>query len=328
MTQTLNIAIIGCGDMGKLHAEALQNLPHVKIFACYDLDAKKASSFAEKFRIANVATDPSHIFNDPTIHAVYIASTTNSHLSLFREAVKSGKHLFMEKPLALTLAEADEIFRLSKQSTAIMMTGFKFQFYTLLQKARELVPHPFMVSVQIMDDPWPVDFWANQKDKGGGNVISQGVHGTDLLRFLIGAEPESVFGVAKNFHQPTGVIDNLSATFRFENGVAGSLIVGDCGTAPKVSKFLVQIFGKQGTLTLTDRLTSLYFKPVQENEVLEFHGTEDGIFNENKIFVDLLTGNMHLYPTIYDGFMAQAMIDAAIQSSQQNQVIKINLNKI
>jgi polar amino acid transport system substrate-binding protein len=198
------------------------------------------------------------------------------------------------------------------------MTAFKFRFYAMIQKAHQLIPDPFMASIHIIDDPWSPDFWANQPDKGGGNVISQGVHGTDLLRYLIGSEPELVFGVANNYHQPTGVIDNLSATFRFKNGAAGNLIVADCGTAPLVSKFMVQLSGRQGTITLVDRLTDLYFKPINKKEVMQFHGDEDGIFQENKIFLDAILGNEHNYPTIWDGFVAQAMIDAAIRSSRQN----------
>ena len=309
--------------MGVIHAESLEKIPAAKLYACCDLNERKGQSFSERFRIRYVNSNPAEIFNDPKIDAVYIVSTTNSHLSLFRHAVKSDKHILIEKPLALSGEQAYKIYQLSQQSQAILMTAFKFRFYSMIEKAHQLIPDPFMVSVHIIDDPWSPDFWANQPEKGGGNVISQGVHGTDLLRYVIGSEPELVFGVAKNYHQSTGVIDNLSATFRFKNGAAGILVVGDCGTAPLVSKFMVQISGRQGTITLVDRLTDLYFKPMHENEVIHFHGEEDGIFEENKIFIDAILRNESNYPTIWDGYVAQAMIDAAIRSCHKNEVVHV-----
>lgn len=318
-----NIAIIGCGDMGILHVEVLQKIPAAKLSACCDLNEAKTRSFSERFHIPTITSNPEDIFKDPKIDAVYIATTTDSHLDLFRQAVRSAKHILIEKPLALSAEDAEEIYQLSQHSQSIMMTAFKFRFYSMVQQAHRLVPDPFMASVHILDDPWSPDFWANQPDKGGGNVISQGVHGADVLRYLIGAEPESVFGVAKNYHQPTGVIDNLAATFRFSNGAAGNLMVGDCGTAPLVSKFMVQLSGKQGTITLVDRLTDLYFKPTHEKEVIHVHGEEDGIVQENKSFIDAIRGNECNYPTIGDGYVAQAMIEKAIRSSQKNKAVEV-----
>jgi len=317
----IQIAIIGCGEMGMLHAESLQKLPNASLDACFDINEKKAQSFRERFNVRYVASNPGEIFEDSKIDAVYIASTTDSHLSLFRQAVKSGKHILVEKPLALSAEQAYEIYQLSLQSKSILMTAFKFRFYSMIQKARQLIHDPIMATIHIIDDPWSSDFWANQPNKGGGNVISQGVHGTDLLRFLIDAEPELVFGIAKNYHQPTEVIDNLSATFRFKNDSAGNLVVGDCGTAPLVSKFMVQLSGRQGTIILIDRLTELYFKPMHEKQIIHFQGEADGIFQENKNFIDAILGDECDYPTIWDGFVAQAMIDSAIRSSHQNKAV-------
>ncbi|UCE07908.1 MAG: Gfo/Idh/MocA family oxidoreductase [bacterium] len=319
----INIAIIGCGEMGVLHAESLQKIPAANLYACCDLKERKSQSFAQRFRIRHVTSNPGEIFEDSKTDAIYITSTTDSHLSLFRHAAKSAKHILVEKPLALSAEHALEMYQISKQTPSIMMTAFKFRFYGMIQKAHQIMPDPFMISVHIIDDPWTQEFWANQPDKGGGNVVSQGVHGADLLRFLIGSEPEQVFGVANNYHQRTGVIDNLAATFRFKNGAAGNLMVGDCGTAPFVSKFMVQLSGKQGTITLVDRLTDLHLKPMNEKQINHFHGEEDGIFEENKIFIDAILGSEDDYPTIWDGFVAQAMIDAAIRSSQRNKAVSV-----
>jgi len=69
--------------------------------------------------------------------------------------------------------------------------------------------------------------WANDPVKGGGNVISQGCHSCDILRFVAGAEPLEVYAAGGNYYQGTGVVDNLCAVFRFDNGAAGSWVQGD-----------------------------------------------------------------------------------------------------
>ena len=68
----INIAIIGCGDMGVIHAESLEKIPAAKLYACCDLNERKGQSFSERFRIRYVNSNPAEIFNDPKIDAVYI----------------------------------------------------------------------------------------------------------------------------------------------------------------------------------------------------------------------------------------------------------------
>ena len=310
--------------MGKTHASSLSNDGNVTLLMCCDTNPQKAKDLKNTYHIEQITSDAGHLITHPDIDVVYITSTTNSHFDLFSLAVKHKKHILIEKPLALTAAESYKFYQLAKNTSAVCMSGFKFRFYSLVKKAKQLIPNPYMVQVQIIDDPWPADFWANDPKLGGGNVISQGVHGTDLLRFFIADEPRSVFAAGANYHQPTGVIDNISATFQFKNGTAASLMVGDCGTLPVSSKFSVQIFGSQGSIFINNRLTKLYYKPANSSNVEEFTGSEDGFEQENKEFLEAVRKNQTAPCTIFDGFMAQEMIDAAIRSLDTNTLQTIN----
>lgn len=315
----INAALLGCGEMGRLHADCLAQLSGIRIHTCCDIDESRALAFREKYNAVVATTEPQSIWQDENIHLVYITTPTNSHNTLCLTAIASGKHLMIEKPIALAASEAHEIYTTAKRAGLIAMVGLKFRFYEMVQKARALVPSPFLVSVQVMDDPWPPDFWANDPQQGGGNVISQGIHGADLLRFFAGADPEQVFAVGANYHQPTGVVDNLSATFRFANGVAGSLIVGDCGQPPQLSKFMAQLHGPEGSVLLTDRLTRLQFKPRGSTEVLTYRGEENGVLEENRALLKALRGEAPVAATLWDGYVAQAMIEAGIRSSKNRQ---------
>jgi myo-inositol 2-dehydrogenase / D-chiro-inositol 1-dehydrogenase len=312
----INAAIIGCGEMGRLHADCIAQLSGIRIYACCDIDESRALAFREKYGAVFTTTQPQRIWQDANIHLVYVTTPTNSHKALCLAAIASGKPLMIEKPITLAAPEAYQIYAAAKRARLIAMVGLKFRFYEMVQKARALISAPFLVSVQVMDDPWPPDFWANDHQQGGGNVISQGIHGADLLRFFAGADPELVFAVGANYHQPTGVVDNLSATFRFQNGVAGNLVVGDCGQPPLLSKFMAQLHGPEGSVLLTDRLTHLQFKPRSSSEIITYRGEENGILEENRALLKALRGEAPVAAALWDGYLAQAMIEAGIRSAQ------------
>lgn len=319
----LNAAILGCGEMGKTHAECIQNIEDINLIACCDSDLLKAKNLQEQYQVKIATEEVMTIFNNPDIAVVYITTPTDSHLPLCLSAIHNGKHVFIEKPLAVKIDEAFRIHQEAENTKKVVMVGLKFRFYSMIQKARQLMPNPFMVTVQVLDNPWLSDFWANDPVLGGGNVISQGVHGSDLLRFLANSDPVQVFASGANYHQTTGVIDNLAATFSFKNGVAGSLVVGDTGQPPLLGKFCVQIFGSEGTLILTERLTHLEFHSRNSNEIFTFIGCEDGFLEENRAFVKAIKESHLIYSTTWDGFVAQAMIDSAIRTLSSKQAEQV-----
>lgn len=321
----LNAAIIGCGDMGRMHAQCLQQIDGVNPYAFCDTDLSRAQSLQRQYGGRYAAADPEKVIRDDQVDVVYIATHTASHAHLCAMAARAGKHLLIEKPVALTAMEAWRMDEVVQQNGIKAMVGMKFRFYTMAQKIRRMIPSPYTISVQVTDDPWPADFWANDPLLGGGHVISQGVHGTDLLHFLAGSEPQSVFAAGANYHQPTRVMDHLSAVFRFANNTAGAFLATDSGRPPGIGKFLVQVFGKEGSAVLADRLTRLSFRDPQTGRQIEYNGDEDGFMEENRAFVRWLHGETVAVPSVRDGCIAQAMIDTAIRSAHEGVALPINL---
>ncbi len=325
-TTQINIAMIGCGEMGRMHSACLSQMESVRLLWFCDTTLSQAASLADRYPEGRPTIRVEDVFADSRVHAVYIATQTDSHKQLCLAAAQAHKPVLVEKPITLSSTDTLEVVRAFQQMQLPAMVGFKFRFYSLIQRARELVPEPYMIHVQVMDDPWPPEFWANDPAKGGGHVISQGIHGADLLRFLSGSEPLSVFAAGKNYHQPTGVIDHVSATFRFANEAAGTLIVGDSGQPPGMGKFLVQLFGREGVAVLNDRLTRLAFHPAGQGAVQYLQGEEDGFINENRAFIRLLRGQAAADSSLYEGFLSQLMIDAALASVISQQVVSLVSN--
>ncbi|NLP09405.1 Gfo/Idh/MocA family oxidoreductase [bacterium] len=314
----INVAMIGCGEMGRVHSACLSQMESVRLLWFCDTTLSQALSLAERYPEGRPTTSAEEVFADPRVHAVYITTQTDSHKQLCLAAARAHKPVLVEKPVTLCSAGTLEVARAFQQARLPAMVGFKFRFYSLVQRARTLVPEPYLIHVQVMDDPWPLDFWANDPAKGGGHVISQGIHGADLLRFLSGSEPLSVFAVGKNYHQPTGVIDHVSAIFRFANDAAGTLNIGDSGQPPGMGKFLVQMFGREGVVVLSDRLTRLAFHPSDRGEIRYLQGEEDGFINENRAFIQLLSGPAASESSLYEGYLSQVMIDGALTSAQNH----------
>jgi predicted dehydrogenase len=322
----LNAAIIGCGDMGRMHAECLQQIEQINLYALCDSDIQRARALQQKYGSPLISSHAEELICDDHVQVVYITTHTASHKSLCLLAAQSGKHLMIEKPLALTAADAWQIEQAVRASGVKAMVGMKFRFYAMAKKIRTLIPAPHMICVQVTDDPWPADFWANDPLLGGGHVISQGVHGTDLIRFLAGSDPISAYAIGANYHQPTNVVDNLHAVFRFANNTAGSLLATDFGQPPGIGKFLVQVYGKEGSVVLSDRLTHLAFHDRQAGRQFHFEGAEDGFVEENRAFAQMLLGQDTAVSTVRDGCIAQAMIDAALDSARSGSVQPIQLN--
>ena len=313
MANSLRGALIGCGAIGKTFSEAIALDDRMKIVAFCSRNKAKADAYRDAYGGEYSTTDATVMFADPSIDAVYITTWHDSHAELCIRAARAGKHIMVEKPLALTVEECLAIGRAVRENNVKLMVAFKLRYYDLVLKARELIPQPILVTMQMMDNRWPDDFWASHPVTGGGNVLSQGCHSCDILRFMVGADPVEVYAAGANYYTTTGVVDNLCATFRFANGVAGSWVQGDAGCPPLTSKFFLQMFAENRSLTLSERLCCLTYKEAGVEPVV-IRGTETGFVEENRAFVDCLLSGENPPIDHIDGLMATLMVLQAFNS--------------
>ena len=311
--RTLRGGLIGCGAIGKVFAEAIAGIEGMDLVAFCSWDATKAERFKLAYSGEYSCDDAERVMSDPTIDAIYITTWHDSHAGLAVRAARAGKHVMIEKPLALSVAECQAIGRAVDETGIKLMVAFKMRYYELVRKARELIPQPVLVAMQMMDNRWPDDFWANDPVKGGGNVLSQGVHSCDILRFMAGSDPVEVYASGANYYTGTGVVDNLAATFRFASGAAGSWVQGDCRIAPLASKFFLELFAENRSVTLNDRLCTLTYSAAGQDAQV-FQGVESGFVEENRAFVECLLNGTQPPINHVDGLMATLMVLQAFAS--------------
>jgi predicted dehydrogenase len=314
MSSPVSIAIIGCGAIGEEHARCLRSLPEASLRAFCDIDEGRAAALATLSPGSYSTAHPARIFADTTIEAVYICTHTDSHAALGTAAAQAGKHCMMEKPLALTERDCYAIAEAVDRAGIFCMTAFKLRFYSAVRKVRQFIPAPTIAVGQMMDERWPAEFWGNDPLKGGGNVLSQGCHSVDLLYYLVGAEPERVYAEGGNFHHPSNPItDTLVATIHFTNGAVGSLVQGDAGRLPVLSKFSFQSMDGIRTAHLYNRLmTAILWDGNQSHRYDADH--EEGMMEENRAFMKTLQERTPPPVGVRDGVRATLVLLRAIES--------------
>jgi len=312
----LKAGLIGCGIVGRVHTECLAQLHGMKMVAFCDIVEERASQLCDEFDGEYSTTEADRLFDDKDLSAVYIATRHGSHADLCMRSARAGKHVLIEKPLALTVEQCVEVGRAVEESGVKLFTAFKMRYYELVLKARKLMPGPLMVTMQMMTDRWSDDVWANDPIEGGGNVLSQGCHSCDIMRFVMDSDPIEVYAVGGNYYTGTGVVDNLAAVFRFENGGIGSLVQGDANCPPLVSKFFMQLYAEGKSVMLDKRFCRLQYSE-GGGEPVTHEGAETGFLEENRAFIECLLDDTKPAIDHRDGLMATLMVVQACNSARE-----------
>jgi predicted dehydrogenase len=311
----IRIGLIGCGSIGKAHADILAKMPDAVLHAFCDRDIARARAFAERFGSGHVCADAAEVFRDRSVDAVYMCTRTDSHAELGIAAAEAGKHILMEKPLALTMKECERIAVAVRRAGVVFLTGFKLRYEPLVQQAHEQIPAPLLGVAQLADTRWPDDFWGNDPIQGGGNVLSQGCHIVDLLLYLQGSEPLEVSAMAGNLHHHgLPIIDTLTASVSFANGSFGTVVIADCGRNPVLSKFSVQLFDGIRSVHLTERMQKLTLDDGAGATTMA-EPEEQGMRNETVEFLSCVNTARAPRTGLEDGIRATRFILAAQQSA-------------
>ncbi len=145
-------ALIGCGSIGSLHAQCVQQLDAIEMVAYCDVDAGRAQKTLDTYGGRYATADVDQILADDALQVVYICTQHDTHADFCIRAAQAGKHVLVEKPLALTVEACQAVGRAVADSGITLMTAFKMRYYDLVQKVHELIPQPSLVTMQMMDN--------------------------------------------------------------------------------------------------------------------------------------------------------------------------------
>ena len=255
MTQKNNLrfGVIGAGRIGKIHAENLATrIPGVEVAAIADVDLKAAQELAVRLHVP-VAVDDYHvILSDPTIDAVAICSSTDTHAKIIIEAAQAGKHIFCEKPIDHDLTKIDAALDAVEKAGVKLQIGFNRRFDPNFRKVRAMVAEgkigdPHIIRITSRDPaPPPVSY----VKVSGGMFLDMTIHDFDMARYLSGSEVEEVYVAAGVMVDPgigeAGDVDTAVITLRFANGAIGT--IDNSRKAIYGYDQRVEVFGSQGMI--------------------------------------------------------------------------------
>ncbi|MEO6786977.1 MAG: Gfo/Idh/MocA family oxidoreductase, partial [Chthoniobacteraceae bacterium] len=245
----LKFAIIGCGLIGKKRAACL---PKGALALVCDLDRPRAESLAATVPGCRAMTDPEQIFNSADVDAVIVSAVNSALSTLTRDAIRAGKHVLVEKPVAFRASEAEALLALASEKRVIVRTGYNHRFHPAFQKAREIVDSGALGPLMFIraryghggrtgyDREWRAD----PKLSGGGELIDQGVHLIDLARWFLG-DFTFVDGFAKTYFWDMRVDDNAFLNLRTATEQTAWLHVS---CTEWKNTFSFEIYGRDGKL--------------------------------------------------------------------------------
>jgi predicted dehydrogenase len=235
------IGFIGAGSFASGYLlPNLKSLAGIEFAGVCNSTGVSAENVKTKFGFRYASSNPDDIFNDDRIGTVFIATRHNTHAALVIAALNAGKHVFVEKPLALTDDELENIIAAYRRSGKRLLTGFNRRFsppVVQLRKYLEGLNEPISVHYRINAGALPADHWT-QTAEGGGRLIGEGCHFIDTIQFLTGSMPERVFAELL----PTSVRENWNITIRFKNGSVG-VVQYLCNGDKLYPKERIEVFG-------------------------------------------------------------------------------------
>jgi myo-inositol 2-dehydrogenase / D-chiro-inositol 1-dehydrogenase len=249
----VRFGVIGAGRIGKMHAQNLATrIPGVEVAAIADVDLKAAQDLAGQLHIPTAVEDYQALLSEPSIDAVAICSSTNTHARIVIEAAQAGKHIFCEKPIDYDLAKIDDALEAVKKAGVKLQIGFNRRFDSNFRKVHTMVAEgkigtPHIIRITSRDPaPPPLSY----VKVSGGMFLDMTIHDFDMARYLSGSEVEEVYTAAGVMVDPAigeaGDVDTALITLRFANGAIGT--IDNSRKAVYGYDQRVEVFGSEGMI--------------------------------------------------------------------------------
>jgi len=253
----LRFGVIGAGRIGKIHAENLATrIPGAEVVAIADPQLDAARDLAARLRVARATADYKELLADPSINAVAICSSTDTHAPILIEAAQAGKHIFCEKPIHFQLDRIDAALAAVAKAGVLLQIGFNRRFDPNFRSVRQMVADGKVGEVHILritsrdPAPPPIEYIK----VSGGIFFDMTIHDFDMARYLSGSEVEEVYAACAVRVDPrigeAGDVDTAVVTLKFKNGAIG--IIDNSRQAVYGYDQRAEVFGSKGVVSIAN----------------------------------------------------------------------------
>ncbi len=339
----LRVGLIGCGNIGaRGHAPSYAQIAEAELVAVCDVISDRAARLAEQTG-ARAYQDYRHLLDREDIDVLDLCVPTAQHAPLAVEALKAGKHVLCEKPIARTLEEADAIIATVRETGRKAMIGHVRRFDRRYLEVKEAVQRgdigtpAYIRRAERQWLPFAADAWYWHTDAGGGVIIDIGVHIADMFRWLYEQNPVSVYAVGRQVRdvaKQANSFDHVFITYRFANGGVG---LGEASWAhpPEFGGGFyasLDVVGSHGRVQYSDQ---------DSNPMIEFDAktgaklpqffrfmstTEFAFRDEIQHFLDCVVKDQDPAISLEDARSALAMVLAAQQSADSGKPVSLRLD--
>lgn len=247
----VRLGLIGCGWVGSLRAAAVARLPGFRLIAVSDQELSRARALAESVR-ATVEADWRSLVEREDLNAVIVSTPPPLHQEMCVKALRSGRDVLCEKPLARSPAECEEILQAAEQSGRLLATGFNLRFFPAIAKARQILDSGLIGELdhirsyaghpggQEFTHPWVHDAGV----MGGGTLQDNGIHVIDLTHYFLGDVSEVKGYATGNVWTFPGCEDNGFALLKSSEGKVG--LVHASWSEWRGYRFSIEVYGTRG----------------------------------------------------------------------------------
>ncbi len=326
----LKFAIYGCGAIARTHAEAILNIENAELFACADLSEASASLFAEKYKIKKYDSLDA-LCADADIDVINVCTPSGTHADIATRVLAANKNIILEKPMAITGADCDRIIEAADGSHGKLTVISQLRTSPDIRRLKSMIDSGELGRILLCElnmnyyrsDEYYKGSWRGTKlMDGGGALMNQGIHGIDILGYLVG-KVTRVGSIVRTVAHDIEVEDLAVANLEFESGALG-IVTASTATSPGFDRKL-KIYGTRGYAFVTEtRIVELSLDgvsiPCEEfvsagtastNLVNDISGHKRQISN----FIDVICGKECEYIDEREGKIPVELIERIYSSS-------------
>ena len=230
MAKKYRVAIVGCGGISNAHGNAWRNLPEIEIVGACDEKFESLARFATEYDVQNTYNDLRQMLEKQQPDVLVIATWPSSHLKNVLEAVRCGvKGILVEKPIAVNATQLEQMIQVTERADILLMEAFMYRHHPLTLAVKQKIEDGAIGDVRYARSTFSTGLtdrqnWRLRGDLGGGAVMDLGCYCINIIRYLVGREPQSVWATGK-FEPINNVWETLIGTLDFGDGITGQL---DC----------------------------------------------------------------------------------------------------
>ena len=349
----IGVAVVGTGFGQKIHIPGFQHHPRTEVVAVYNPDLGKAKAIADANNILYAYNKLAKILANPKVDAVSISTPPFLHYEMAKEALEAGKHILLEKPMAMNAEQVKELYHLATQKNLIAIADFEFRFVPAWQLLAEYLQQGYVGKKRLIKIDWIVTSRANperpwnwyaRKDMGGGALGAVGSHAFDYISWLFGsvkrlcgylncAIPQRPDPQAGGELKPVDADDTCLIMLELADGTPCQLSISSVTYAGR--GHWLEIYGDKGTLVLgSDNLKDYVHgfkllaapagKPLNAIEIPK-HLAFPQVFTDGRLapfirvidrFVEAIDARKSFIPSLQEGVYSQLLMDLTHQSNE------------